>query len=213
MPLEGMLARLGRVIAGVANSAVDAAEAAYPAAVAQQALREIDAIADEASAALAVALAAGHRLKAKADDLEAEIRDLDGKIRLGLENGREDLARAATGVQIDLEAQREALASALAENAREIAEAQAALRSIASARDDARKRLDDARRAERAVPAASTPSQRNDARLAEALSAVERVTGVPVRTPRDEAGLEELGRMQRENAIEARLRAIRDGGR
>lgn len=213
MSNEGILARLGRVIAGVVNNAVDVAEGSNPIAVAQQAVREIEKIADEARAALGVAIAAGHRLKAKAQDLDAEIRDLDDKIKTGLEKGREDLARAATGVQIDLEAQRAALAKAIAENAREIAETEATLRSIASARADATKRLEDARRAERATPATATPSQRNDQRLAAALAAVERVTGVPAKPVQGSAEVEELGKIQREDAIEARLKAFREGQR
>lgn len=77
------------------------------------------------------------------------------------------------------------------------------------------KRLDDARRAERAVAASdpSTPSQRNDQRLAAALSAVERVTGVPAKPMTGAAEVDELGRIQREDAIEARLRAFREGQR
>lgn len=212
---EGILGRLGRVIAGVMNNAVDAAEASNPVAVAQQAVREIAKIAEEARSALGVAVAAGHRLKAKAADLDEEIRDLDDKIRIGLENGREDLARAATGLQIDLEAQREALNKAILENAAEIAEAETTLRSIASAKADAQKRLDDAKRAERATPTAvdATPSQRNDRRLAEALEAIERVTGTPAKPNTGAAEVEELGRMQRQSAIEARLKAFREGQR
>ncbi|PWE55624.1 hypothetical protein DEM27_13120 [Metarhizobium album] len=214
MTNEGILVRLGRVIAGVVNNAVDAAESSNPTAVAQQAVREIGKIAEEARTALGIAVAAGHRLKAKAGDLDAEIKDLDEKIKVGLENGREDLARAATGLQIDLEAQREALSKAILENAAEIAEAETTLRSIASARADAQKRLEDAQRAERAVPtSAATPSQRNDRRLADALGAVERVTGVPAKPTDGAAEVEELGRMQRDNAIEARLRAFREGQR
>lgn len=213
MSNEGILARLGRVIAGVVNTAVDAAENANPIVVAQQALREIDKITDEARSALAGAIASGHRLKSKAEDLDAEIRDLDEKIKTGLAKGREDLARVATGVQIDLEAQRNAIDKAIAENASEIAEAEATLRSIASARADAMKRLEDAERAERAAFSLATPSQRNDQRLAAALAAVERVTGVPAKPVHGAAEIDELGKMQREDAIEARLRVFREGRR
>lgn len=213
MSNEGILARLGRVIAGVLNNAVDTAENSNPIAVAQQALREIDKITDEARTVLGVAIASGHRLKAKADELDAEIRDLDEKIKTGLAKGREDLARAATGVQIDLEAQRTAIEKAIADNAGEVAEAEATLRSIASARTDAMKRIDDAERAERKSVAAVTPSQRNDQRLAAALAAVERVTGVPAKPVHGAAELEELGKMQREDAIEARLKVFREGQR
>ena len=211
---EGILARLGRVIAGVVNNAVDTAESNNPVAVAQQAVREIGKIAEEARAALGVAVAAGHRLKAKAKDLDDEIQDLDEKIKVGLENNREDLARAATGLQIDLEAQREALGRAIMENAAEITEAEATLRSIASAKADAQKRVEDAQRAAKtAAHVDSTPSQRNDQRLADALDAIERVTGTPAKPTNGAAEIEELGRLQRQNAIDARLKAFREGQR
>jgi phage shock protein A len=214
MSSEGILARLGRVIAGVVNDAVDAAEASNPTAVAQQAVREIGAIAEEARTALGIAMAAGHRLKAKAKDLDAEISDLDEKIKVGLESGREDLARAAAGVQLDIEAQRDALSQAILENERAVAEAEATLRSIASARADAMKRLEDAKRAERKAATPVSPSQRNDQRLADALNAVERVTGVPANVSRPGgAEVEELGRLQRQKAIEARLNAFQQGER
>lgn len=211
---EGILARLGRVIAGVVNNAVDTAEATNPLAVAQQAVREIAKIAEEARAALGVAVAAGHRLKAKAADLDEEIQDLDEKIKIGLENGREDLARAATGLQIDLEAQREALGRAIMENAAEINEAETTLRSIASAKADAEKRVEDAKKAaQTASRMETTPSQRNDQRLADALGAIERVTGTPSKPTNGAAEVEELGRLQRQNAIDARLKAFREGQR
>lgn len=213
MSSEGILARLGRVIAGVVNNSVDAVEKSNPLAVAEQAVREIGKIAEEARAALAIAIATGHRLQSKADDLADEIRDLDAKIKVGLDNGRHDLARAAAGVQIDLEGQLAALGKAIADNNAEIADAQSALSSIASARADAQKRVEDARRAERVAPSASTPGQRNDERLAAALGAVERVTGVPTSASRASAAVEELGAMQRETAIEERLKAFREGGR
>jgi phage shock protein A len=214
MSSEGILARLGRVIAGVVNDAVDAAEVSNPTAVAQQAIREIGAIAEEARTALGVAMAAGHRLKAKARDLDAEISDLDEKIKVGLENGREDLARAAAGVQLDIEAQRDALSQAILENERAVAEAEATLRSIASARADAMKRLEEAKRLERKVAAPVSASQRNDQRLADALQAVERVTGAPANMVRSGAAeVEELGRLQRQKAIEARLNAFQQGER
>ena len=51
-------------------------------------------------------------------------------------------------------------------------------------------------------------------RGAAALAAVERVTGVPARPPvQSSAEIEELGKMQREDAIEARLRVFREGQR
>jgi hypothetical protein len=215
MSNEGILARLGRVIAGVVNNAVDAAEGANPTAIAQQAVREIEKIAEEARAALGVAIAAGHRLKAKAEDLDAEIRDLDAKIKTGLEKGREDLARAATGLQIDLEAQRERPRQG---DRRECGgDRRGGRRPCAaspSARADAMKRLDDAKRAERAAPAAADalaaqrPAPRRCAGGCGAGDGRSRQARDRVRPrSRSSAGCSV------EDAIEARLKAFREGQR
>ncbi|MFX6035812.1 hypothetical protein ABTE74_20745, partial [Acinetobacter baumannii] len=48
MVQEGILSRMGRLIAGVANAAIDKAEGTSKVAVVEQAIREIDAAADEA---------------------------------------------------------------------------------------------------------------------------------------------------------------------
>lgn len=56
MSHQGILSRLGRIIAGSISSSIDAVEASNPAGTAMQAIREIDKIADEARAELGSAL-------------------------------------------------------------------------------------------------------------------------------------------------------------
>src|SRR5262249_61656383 len=65
---EGILARMGRVIAGVAFAAVEKAEAANNVAVIEQAIREIDAAAEEARAELGKARAEEHRIGSRRDE-------------------------------------------------------------------------------------------------------------------------------------------------
>jgi hypothetical protein len=52
MAYEGILSRVGRLVAGIAHATVDRAEQADPIAVVEQAIREIDREAEEARAAL-----------------------------------------------------------------------------------------------------------------------------------------------------------------
>ena len=137
MATEGILSRIGRVIAGVAHGSVDALEGANAIATVEQSIREIDAVADDARAAAGKARAEEHRLKAKIAEINDEIEDLAGKIETGLANGREDLVKPVIGLQIDLEAQRSALETALAEAVERIEESGKGLQAVNSARADA----------------------------------------------------------------------------
>ena len=130
MTTEGMLSRIGRVIAGVAHGTVDALEGANAIATVEQSIREIDAVADDARAGAGKARAEEHRLKAKIAEINDEIEDLVGKIETGLASGREDLVKPVIGLQIDLEAQRAALETALAEAVEKIDEAGKALQAV-----------------------------------------------------------------------------------
>lgn len=207
MTTEGILSRIGRVIAGVAHGTVDALEGANAIATVEQSIREIDAVADDARASAGRARAEEHRLKAKIAEINDEIADLDGKIEVGLAAEREDLVKPAIGLQIDLEAQRAALETALAEAVDRIEEAAKALQAVASARQDAVARLAALRRSKGVEDGADgvTAAIRNDNRLARSLGAIERVTGVSGRPATGASEVEELARLQREKAIQDRL--------
>jgi len=105
MATEGVLTRMGRVIVGMAHTAVNAAEQANPKGVLEQAIREIDGAADEVRTELGKATAERYRLEARSKELERERADLEGKIRTAVTAGRDDLAEAGIGRQIDIEAQ------------------------------------------------------------------------------------------------------------
>lgn len=207
MATEGILSRIGRVIAGLAHGAADTLEGANATATVEQSIREIDAVADEARLSAGKARAEEHRIKAKIAEINDEIDDLAGKIETGLASGREDLVKPVVGLQIDLEAQRSALETALAEVSGRIEEAGKALQAVASARQDAVARLSALRKSKGAAGAAESESAsvRNENRLARSLGAIERVTGVPGRPATGASEVEELARLQREKAIQDRL--------
>lgn len=205
---EGILSRMGRLIAGVAYATVDKAEGANRVAIVEQAIREIDAAAEDARAALGKARAEEHRIASRRREISDDIAALDTKIRIAVRENREDLAKVGVARQIDLEAQIEALDKALADVAERVDEGQKAIQAVLAARRDAEARLADLKRSEEVHDADGTATGHRsgpDLAAARASAAVTRVTGVPGGAPAAAAELEELDRLHREQAINERL--------
>lgn len=205
---EGILSRMGRLIAGVAYATVEKAEGVNSVAIVEQAIREIDSAAEEARADLGKARAEEHRIASRRTEIADEIAALEDKIRFAVKESRDDLAKAAVAHQIDLESQIAALEKALADVTERIDEGHKAMQAVLAARRDAEARLADLKRSEQKHDAdGSTTGKRSspDLTVARASAAVTRATGVPGGTPAGSAELDELERLHRERAIAERL--------
>jgi phage shock protein A len=209
---EGILARMGRLLAAIASQTVDNAESGNKVALVKQAIREIDAGADEARYALGKSRAEEFRLKRRREALDAEIAGLTEKIRLAVSETREDLARAGVARQIDLESQGIALERAMDVIELEIDEQTKALTAMLGARREAEVRLADLE----ASLAQHDPQQTGRAATAtktmsadRAMAAIARVTGVPASSVLGDRELDELDRLHREREITARLERIK----
>jgi phage shock protein A len=209
---EGILARMGRLLAAIASQTLDSAENSNKVALVKQAIREIDAGADEARHALGKSRAEEFRLKQRREELDAEVASLNEKVRLALAEGREDLARAGVARQIDLESQGIALERAMDFVELEIDEQTKALQAMLAARREAEARLADLEKslAQQAVhetgrASAATKTVSPD----RAMAAIARVTGVPASSVFADKELDELDRLHREKEIAARLERIK----
>lgn len=203
---EGILSRMGRLIAGAANAAVDRLEDVNKIAIVEQALREIDAAADEARTDIGRSKAEEYRISIRRNALAADLGAIDDKIRTALTSGREDLAKAGVSRQIDLEAQIAALDKALSDARANIDEGQQALQAVLATRREVEARLAELRQSEAHHPVETVPGRtRAGNGAARAAAAVSRVTGVPANQSAASAELDELDRLHREQAIEARL--------
>jgi phage shock protein A len=209
---EGILARMGRLLAAIASDTIDSAESSNKVAMVKQAIREIDAGADEARQALGKSRAEEFRLKRRREELDAEVAGLTDKIRLAVAENREDLARAGVARQIDLESQGTALERAMDFIELEIDEQTKALQAMLGARREAETRLADLeasltkhapQETGRAVGATKTVSPDR------AMAAIARVTGVPASGTPGDKELDELDRLHREKEIAARLERIK----
>src|SRR4051812_41715296 len=209
---EGILARMGRLLAAIASQTIDNAETSNKLALVKQAIREIDAGADEARHALGKSRAEEFRLKRRREELDGEAASLTDKIRLALAENREDLARAGLARQIDLESQGIALERAMDFVELEIDEQTKALQAMLGARREAESRLADleASMVQHALTETNRgPSATNTISTDRAMAAIARVTGVPASSVFGAKELDELDRLQREKEIAARLERIK----
>ena len=209
---EGILARMGRLLAAIASETIDSAENSNKVALVKQAIREIDAGADEARYALGKSRAEEFRLKRRREELDAEATSLMEKIRLAIAEKREDLARAGVARQIDLESQGTALERAMDFIELEIDEQTKALQAMLGARREAETRLADLEASltkhtpqETGRGAGATKTVSPD----RAMAAIARVTGVPASGVPGDKELDELDRLHREKEIAARLERIK----
>jgi phage shock protein A len=211
---ESALKRIGRVIAGMTNLAVDAAEEANPEAVIAQSIREIDAAADEVRAELGKATAERHRLNARWQQLQDETAVLDDRVKSALEGDRDDLAEAGIARQVDIEAQVGVLDRLLAETDEKIAQLSQTVDAVAASRREAEQTLRDYRASHAAVVGAegyAASDRRGGAmnKVARAQAAVVRAAGVPASPQTDAKALAKLAELAREREVKARLARLK----
>ncbi|MFC4174588.1 PspA/IM30 family protein [Microvirga sp. GCM10011540] len=213
MAYEGILSRVGRLVAGFAHAAVDKAEQADPVTIVEQAIREIDREAEEARAALGKHTAEQHRLESRSRELNAEMATLSDRIATALQQGREDLAKAGIERQIDIEAQISALEVAIADVNERIQEAQGAVQAVIAARREGEARLAELKRSLTREQAAGAPGAARSAPPGEkafrSLETISRITGVPSSGGTPHASqMNELERLHRDKTVEERLAAF-----
>jgi phage shock protein A len=209
---EGILARMGRLLAAIASQTIDNAENNNKVALVKQAIREIDAGADEARHALGKSRAEEFRLKRRREVLDADVAGLNDKIRLAIAENREDLARAGVARQIDLESQQIALERAMDFIELEIDEQTKALQAMLGARREAETRLTELEQSllQQSPNETSRGSAATNTISADrAMAAIARVTGVPASSVLGDKELDELDRLHREKEIAARLERIK----
>ncbi len=218
MATETTLTRIGRLIAGMTHAAIGAAEGANPRAVLEQALREIDAAADEVRGEMGKAMAERTRLDLRRKELARELADLETKARLAVQKGRDDLAEAGIARQIDIEAQTGVLDRLLADAQDRIDQFEQTLNAVRASRREAESRLADMARTS-GEGAADPGAGAGETRVGRALDKVERaqsvigrMSGVPADSgATDHKAIDELNDLARREAVAARLARLKGG--
>jgi len=211
---DTILSRAGRLIAGIAYSAIERSEDQNKVAVVKQAIREIEAAEKEARDSLFQARAEEYRLNARRAEIEREMEALDTKIRVAVGEQRDDLAATGIARQMDLEAQFEVLSKAIDENSERIETMLTTLRAILSGLQDAETRLAELEESEAVPPRAGTASKSGPgapnslAKAARAGRVIARATGVPVSVG-PSPDIDELSKLHRDKEIASRLAKLK----
>lgn len=218
---ETVVTRIGRVIAGMTHAAVSAAEQVNPDAIIEQSIREIDSAADEVKTELGKAIAEKHRINARRDELQREHADLGGKLKEAIDAGRDELASAGLGRQIDIESQIAVLDRLVGETDGNIQKLEEALAAVKASRREAEERLAEFKASQKgggngdgyAGHHANGAADRALGKVERAQAAAARLSGVPAGAARaDAAQLDELSKLARDRAIADRLKKLKTGG-
>lgn len=213
MATENIVSRIGRLIAGMAHGAVDDAERSNPKQVLEQAIREIDAAAEDVRADLGRKTAERFRVDSRRKELAAELADLDEKIAVAVKQERDDLAAAGIERQLDIESQIGVLDALLKDVDDSLAQFNATLDAVRASRREAESRLSELARSLAATSAvsggAAMPHAHAAARVERAEAAVARVTRVPGGLPAAAPAVEELRQLARQHAVEERLMRLK----
>jgi phage shock protein A len=218
---ETVVTRIGRVIAGMTHAAVSAAEQMNPDAIIEQSIREIDSAADEVKSELGKAIAEKHRINARRDELQREHADLGGKLKEAIDAGRDELASAGLGRQIDIESQIAVLDRLVGETDGNIQKLEEALAAVKASRREAEERLAEFKASQKgggngdgyAGHPANGAADRALGKVERAQATAARLSGVPAGAARaDAAQLDELSKLARDRAIADRLKKLKTGG-
>lgn len=214
--------RVGRIISGSFNAMIDALEGAAPEIVMDQAIREIDEAIDEVREELGRTVASKHIATRRLVQKNTEHEELSCNIQTALDEGREDLAKAAVGRQLDIEAQ----IPVLEETITECGEREKELEGYVSALNAKKREMEEELHAfrlskDQAVTeqndiAVGNPSSTIDRKINDATSAFDRVLSkytkqLPGSIVRGECStkLAELEKLSRNNRIEERLSSLK----
>ena len=209
------LNRIGRVIAGMANAAVDAVEGVNPEAIIEQSLREIDAAAAEIRAELGSVTAERFRLETRHSELMRENEELEHKIQSAVESQRDELAEVGIARQMDIEAQCAVLQRLIDEADEKIGELGQTMDAVAASRREAEDRLRAFKASQSAVHGDGAPTGQSAtaaalAKVARAKAVGERLTGVPSGPDMENAeALKNLDALVRDKEIKSRLARLK----
>jgi phage shock protein A len=112
---ENLVVRVKRIVSGSVNGLVDSMESAAAETVMREAIREVDRTIDDVRDELGSVIASRHRANRILTLNRSKIEELGGKIKVAVDQNRDDLAEVAIARQIDLEAQIPVLQDTLAE--------------------------------------------------------------------------------------------------
>lgn len=223
---ESLASRVGRLVSATAHALVEAVENMAPEMAIEEAIREVDGAIDDVRSELGLTLSRQHMASKRLAEENRRHDDLSEKIGVALAEGRDDLAEAAVGQLIDIEAQIPVIEETLAETRKLQGQLEGFVSALQARKREMAEELAHFRAAAREAEAAlagdpaeggilpggkvDTALRRADAAFGKAVETAGGVAG-SARIPSPEiAGLRsELDDLARKNRIKERLEAFK----
>ena len=209
---DKLLKRVTRLISGLAYDAVSAAEGATAIPVMEQAIRDIDEAIKDVRAEIGQNEAAKYNADRRIAALQGEHQELNERIAVALDEGRDELAETGVGRQLDIENQTALLQRTVADAEEETARLGDSINALQASRREAQQRIRELNATVPASEASGAAAPRGSAatKAADAIEAARRLgedlTGLPSETGRiSHKDLDELAELHRQNAIRERL--------
>jgi len=220
--MANLTSRVGRLISGGLNAAVDAVENASPLMVMEQSIREVEEAISEVRAEHGKATADRHLASKKLAENSSKHEELAKSIEVAIENSRDDLAEGAIARQMDLEAQIPVLEQTVADAAEREKELDGYVDALKAKRAEMQDemRTYKTRMAEQpentVIDAGGSPSAAHNVnrKLDEASAAFDRASGhasdMLGTSSADAAQMAELKDLAKQSEIEKRLAAMKE---
>jgi phage shock protein A len=163
-------------------------------------------------------MAEKHRTNARKEELRREHADLGTKLKSAIDAGRDELASAGLGRQIDIESQIAVLDRLLSDADQNIEKLEEALSAVKASRREAEERLSEFKASQNGrANGVGTNGQggagatdRAMGKVERAQAAAARIAGVPTTPGRtDAAEIDELNKLARDRAIAERLKKLK----
>ncbi|WP_193182266.1 PspA/IM30 family protein [Nisaea sediminum] len=213
---ENMMSRVSRLIAGLGSAVIDAAEQSAPIATLRENVRQLEKERENVRNDVGRLEAERVRIRRRVGQLEAEDMALDEKIRVAIEEGRDELAARGLGRQEDIVAQLDPLKLRQAELEAEIEEGKRALNALGATIRDLESEISAFEASERSAGGTDqgmrtnlSPAQRAERAADRAMSVSARITGVPKDNGANDTDLAELDDLVRKKRIQDKLAALK----
>jgi len=220
---DNLSGRVGRLVSGGLHSLIDKMERAAPEAVMGQAIREVQDAIEEVRGELAKVITERHMAVKRLADENRRYEELTQKAELALAQQHEDLAEAAVGRQLDIEAQLPIIEQRIqvcAERQGELEGFVLALQARQREMEDELRTITTTRREAENLAAQTSCNQVEVGvhnKVEHAASAFDRArgsvagatTGVPQPTPAEAKQLQELDNLARKNRISERMATLK----
>ncbi len=211
---DSIFIRVRRVLSASVEDAVDALERASGTSLMRETIRQVARAADEVRAGQEANAERGAGAKRQQEQIRARIAELDGKARYALGKARDDLAGAAVEKQIDLEAELARLDLVQADAADQAVKLDECAAALSARKAQMERELAAFEAAQEAKARGEAPLKRDRRLMEKADRAQETFERVMASAGGAAAGRAdpheaEIDALRREDAVEARLAAMR----